>query len=308
MKTSFPGAWLRLAFVLSGLLLWSTGCGGGGDAQAPTLKEQYEQTLQLPPEVRGPRLIAIATQQLANNNEIGADKTLEAAEQSAEAVGDPYFRADAYLKIFALRVRTGQAEIYRDLLKEALKAAEKIERVEQKYDTLLQVAEAYARDLDKSSSASLRLADAEALLPQLSEDQQLGARIRLARTLAVTGDAERSQAMLDESLKQAGELPDARNRIEAWGEAAATLIRLERTDEADPLLSQATAAAGEMEDAEARSHAYLSLARKMMLTSQDARAGSLLRQASSAAEEIGDPTMRSSVMDEISATRRLLEE
>lgn len=298
---------LSVAALLAAVL--AAGCGGGGgNAKAPPLNQQYEEALKIPSaDVRGPRLVAIATKQIQGSNEIGADKTLLAAALAADKIKDPNHKADTYLKIFALRAQAGQSAVFKDLLKSASKASAEIESPQQKFDCLLRLAEAYARDLDRKTTAAARLQDAEAVMPQLSEAEQLGATFRLSGALAVLGEADRAQQLLDGSLAKARELEDPRAKCEGLGDAAGVLFGLDRDSEAQPLLDEASGVASGIKDAEARSHALASLARKLMLSGQNGRAAGFLRQAQASAEEIGDPTMRSSIMDEIAATKRLLQ-
>ena len=299
--------WLAASCLLcAAAAIGLPGC-GGGQAEGPSLNKQYEDALKIPAAYpRASRLIGIASQQIKKNNEIGADKTLTSAAAAADKIDNADQRADVYLSIFAIRATTGQAVVSKDLLKEAAKATDEIELQGQKFGKLLRLAEAYARDLEKQATASGHLAKAEEILAQLSDTEQLQANIQLSGTLAVTGDADRSQQLLDSTIEAARQLEDVRKKSDLLGQAAALLFELDRGSDAQPLLDEASGVASGIKDPEGRAFALASLGRQLMLASQAARASGFLKQAQSAAEEVGDPAMRSSIMDEIAGTRKLM--
>ena len=288
--------------------LAAIGCGGDKKAKGPSNNQQYEQALKIPShDIRAARLISIAANQLSKNNEIGADKTLEAAILAAKSVETAGFRADCLLKIFALRASTGQAEISRDLLRDTSRAIDGVKQPSQKFSLLLRMANAYSRDLKKPISAKAALKEAEALMAELPEGEQLGARIRYAGSLELAGETEQANELMTAALTEAEGLSDLRAKAEALGDAAVALYDLDRGEEADKRLAEAEEAAAAIEDAEQKAHAHSSLARKMMMADKGSNARALLKQAMSAAEAVADPQMRNSIMDEINASKSLLE-
>ncbi|MCA9175895.1 MAG: hypothetical protein KDB14_15525 [Planctomycetales bacterium] len=292
--------------ALVALLATASGCGGGGGAaKTPSFNELYDQALKLPAaDLRAKQLVGLASRQAKANDSINADKALEAAMLSIKSLSGTE-RAELLLSVFGVRAKIGQAAVSGDLLKDASRTIDELEAGAKKFSLLLTLANAYARDMEKSILAKASLKEAEPLLEQLSEQEQVSGRIRYASALRAVGDNEAAEPLHTAAVQAAAEL-EPRARVEALGDAASALFQLEENEAATTLFSSATEAAAAISDPEGQAHAYLSLARKMLLGGQNSRASELFRQAHSAAESIPEPTMRSSVMDEIAAGRRLL--
>lgn len=294
-----------LAFISCGLLC--LGCGGGGSSsKAPPLKEQYEQALQISdPATRAQRMVDIARDYVRQDNAIGADPAMEAAEQAAGSAEQQRQRAELYLELFDVKAMAGDAKYGVELLKKATRAAREVENPVEQFPLQIQLAKAYAQDLHKANSAKGALRKAEPLIESLPPEQKLGARIQYAVAATLAEENEQGETMLSEAASAVDAL-EGRERCEGLGDLAVALMELGKTSEAETHLAGAAASAESLEDPEAKAHAFISLGRKLLLAGKEGSAGKYFQSASSAAESVGDPHLRNSIMDEVNALKRML--
>jgi tetratricopeptide (TPR) repeat protein len=290
------------------LCLFLTGCGGGGSSGGGSLSDQYRKAMQITnPTARVTQLLAVATRQDQAGDMFGADQSLASAAAAAESIEDAKGRAIALNRVASDMARMGRRSDAKNLLKGVRKACDGIDDPETKVPVLTRMSYMYGKYLDAPDIASAYLKNCEEIAETISRPEgRIEAMLEVAYTHFGLGDEEKTQGLIDQSLEAARALEDARKRADSIANAAATLSKMKKTEEAKTVFQEAQAKTDEIEDPLSQAHALVHLGDKLIESGFTGAAQKILEQAEDVADTVTDASMRRPLMDKIFAARRRL--
>ena len=116
--------------------------------------------------------------------------------------------------------------------------------------------------------------------------------------------ADKAQGLSDQSLQAARALQDPRKRADAVANAAATLSKMGKTEDAGAAIQEAEKLAGAIADPMSRAYAFVHLSDALRAAGRRAEAQNALRQAEAAADKVTDSSMRIPLQETINRSRK----
>ena len=278
------------------------GCpSGGGGGGGKSLQQKYQEALNIAsPTSRANRLIEVARDQHAAGDINGVRTSLDAAFTAASEGSDPAPCALAFNGLAAAEAEFGSKAKAEDALKEARKAAAKIEVPSIKVEQLGAIAVTFGAKLDDASKASVYLGMAREAAEEI-EDPAMRAEaiISLADSYHTIGDATEAEAFITAAT-------DAAKTIEDKGVQAKTLIgianrvlAMQQGDQAQQLCDEAVQVVETSDNNSAKAHVLVEAAMIVKKSGDAARAKELIKQATAAADKISDPGLKTEAQEKI---------
>lgn len=189
------------------------GKSGGKRGPKPVTGDEIAKAEKIENSVdRCKKLVSLAKRCVETDDTLGAKTCLKSANKAARKISiklNPNERADAFVQVSKYLYKNRELEKYRDAIKEAVKAIDKIEQPAVKSKVLYDLARARI-DADEKEKAVKDLVAAEAETEKVADGQE---RVRLlARYICYAyfvklDDKAEAKRVIDVALKVANEAP-----------------------------------------------------------------------------------------------------
>lgn len=287
-------------FVVLPLLLLAAGCGKSKSTEL-TLVQQVDLAMQEPnAEVRARTLIDLAAQQRAMKDMPGAAITMEKAFEAAKGVKEPAARAEVLLTTAKESAASGGSKILESRAIElARTAAETIPERSAKVATKIMLADALKRfGEDKAALATLN--SAESLVEGIADgDEKMPLMASLAAARWKAGNRAEAEALLKKAAEEGKAMTNARARVRAAAQSAATLYRATWNEEGLKWLNAAVDDARAIADPLGRSYALADIIETMAAFRTQLPLHELLTDAGNAAREVKDIDQQTVLMRQL---------
>ena len=301
-----------LSLIAAIALLTFCGCpsddGGGGGASGPSLQERFQTAMNISsPTSRANQLIDVARDQNAAGDATGMRTSLDNAFAAASEGDDPAATALAFNGLAAAEAEFGSKSKAEEALKEARKAATKIEVASIKVEQLGAVAVTFGTklgDTDKASSYLKLASDSASAIEDPAMRSQ--AIISLAKCYHQIENKEESAAMTDAAAAAAKEIEGADKQANAIVGIAAKVQEMGQGDKAQELCEEAVALAESSQDALTKANVFAEAALVISKSGDSARAQELIKKASTATDQISDPGLKSEAEEKVGRYQGLL--
>lgn len=304
--------WAWLGWVV----LVLAGCGGSGEKsnEAP-FHQQLEQAKREPnAESRARRLIALARRQVAARDLAGARDALLPAAAAAAEVSDPISRANLLVQLARAQLEAGQDSEARKTLSAAKETAAAIDEAMFRASALADIGQAYAAQ-NRPGSAAAALEEAQQTLEEVPGDddsllrhQRFQTLANIARGYHAAGEPATAETIVQQALKEADELADARQAARGRAVVARALVQMKQADQAQQVFERALEKARQIEDSLQRAYALLEIAVELRGAGRAGEARTALAEAESAGDQVPQKDLRDEIYrrirDEQAASRR----
>jgi hypothetical protein len=268
------------------------GCGGeknGGDSEGgASLQERFTKAMaDTSPDSKAEALIEIGQLQFRAGDSSGATTSFREATTAAKAIGDAKRRADTEAKLASAFAKTNNKIEAGKLLKSAATVSEKITVVQERIESLSDIAEVYAVDIQELGNAGSKLKDAEKLADGITEPVE---RLQAFAPIMYGYRKANKTADIDRIAGKAAELTagitEPRQKVTAIKTFARALIEANSKEDAFNQLAAAADIARKVEGNYERAYALTDVAEQYAFGGNAEKMEELLKEVDKLADGI----------------------
>ncbi len=276
------------------LLAAVVGCGRSNPTGGDSFAGRYDRAMaEVNAERRGALLIRLAVAQYSAKDEDGMERSLGAAATTAADVDDAVGRTSLFRRVASLQAQTGNRSAAANAVREAHKAAQKIDEPEQRASALCGIADVEGVGLKRPAAARKSLEQALALVAEMPDIRgQVTVLASAGSTYARIGDATKAGELIAQATTLVAEIIDPAGQTGALVRIARAQLRMEDTPAAIESLHRARATAEKIGREHNKALKMADVAEQLARAGEAAEARQLVAAADKVVDQIKDTALR----------------